>query len=168
MTADAQILSDDFLRDAALMIMKPPGWERVTITRSPAFWTITGFYHGRFHGGHRADPVSLASTLHDIALREHEAPAPPVVVEIVEAPAPPPPPPPVIDPSIIPEELAGFAETWESAADFRDRVKKLWQRFGIADGHHFPGGGEALTSEEKILMREIDIANQKAGNWLSV
>lgn len=59
--------------------------------------------------------------------------------------------------TIIPEGLAKWAQADETAAEFRARLKLLWQRFGIDDGKHFPGGGEALTGEEKITMREIDI-----------
>ena len=59
--------------------------------------------------------------------------------------------------TLIPDALAKFAEADETAADFRNRLKRLWQRFGIADGENFPGGGEPLSGEEKITMREIDI-----------
>lgn len=59
--------------------------------------------------------------------------------------------------TLIPDALAKFAEADETADDFRKRLKRLWQRFGIADGENFPGGGEPLTGEEKITMREIDI-----------
>lgn len=142
-------------------ILAAPGWQGVEVRETPAFWTIIGFYHGRFHSGWRSDAVALAHSLDAIAKAEHETPLVPEVV-VVEATPPP------ANPNTIPEELAPYAETWESATDFKGRVKTLWQRFGIEDGKHFPGGGEALTAEEKILMREIDIANQKAGNWLSV
>ena len=67
------------------------------------------------------------------------------------------PEPYVPDFTLIPEPLARFAEADESAEDFRVRLKSYWQRFGIEDGHNFPGGGEPLNGEEKIQMREIDI-----------
>lgn len=63
----------------------------------------------------------------------------------------------VPDFTLIPDALARFAQADETAAEFRSRLKRLWQRFGIADGENFPGGGEPLTGEEKITMREIDI-----------
>lgn len=79
----------------------------------------------------------------------------------------------VPDFTLIPDALARFAESEESAPEFRARLKRLWQRFGIADGKNFPGGGEALTGDEKITMREIDIVlnseeGQKAGllEWM--
>lgn len=59
--------------------------------------------------------------------------------------------------TLIPDALAKFALADETAAEFRARLKSLWQRFGIEDGKNFPGGGEPLTGEEKITMREIDI-----------
>lgn len=73
--------------------------------------------------------------------------------EVVEADAQPQAP----DLNVIPERLAKYAQADETAADFRARLKLLWQRFGIADGQHFPGGGEPLSGDEKINMREIDI-----------
>lgn len=79
----------------------------------------------------------------------------------------------VPDFTIIPDQLEKFAQDGETAAQFRSRLKLLWQRFGIEDGKNFPGGGEALTGEEKITMREIDIVlnseeGQKAGllDWM--
>lgn len=82
-------------------------------------------------------------------------------------------PPYTPDFTIIPDALTKFAQEDETAAQFRARLKLLWQRFGIEDGKNFPGGGEALTGEEKITMREIDIVlnseeGQKAGllEWM--
>lgn len=77
-----------------------------------------------------------------------------VPAAVVEAEAPEPYTP---DFTLIPDALARFAAADETAADFRARLKSLWQRFGIEDGKNFPGGGEPLTGAEKITMREIDI-----------
>lgn len=84
-----------------------------------------------------------------------------------------PPAEPEQDPNVIPDALARFAEADESAEDFRKRLKSLWQRFGIDDGKNFPGGGEPLSGDEKIKMREIDILlnsdegqNAKLLRWL--
>lgn len=59
--------------------------------------------------------------------------------------------------TLIPEQLARFAEADEDPTAFRNRLKSFWQRFGIEDGKNFPGGGEPLSGDEKIQMREIDI-----------
>ena len=80
----------------------------------------------------------------------------------VEVPAPvvepePPAEPYVPDFTLIPGALAKYAEADESAEDFRLRLKSYFQRFGIDEGKNFPGGGEPLTGDEKIQMREIDI-----------
>ena len=74
-----------------------------------------------------------------------------------EAEPEPPAEPYVPDFTLIPNALAKYAEADESAEDFRLRLKGYWQRFGIEDGKNFPGGGEPLSGEEKIQMREIDI-----------
>ena len=74
-----------------------------------------------------------------------------------EAPAEPAPEPYTPNFSLIPEPLARYANADEGSAEFRARLKSYWQRFGIADGENFPGGGEPLTADEKIQMREIDI-----------
>ena len=74
-----------------------------------------------------------------------------------EAPAEPEPEPYTPNFSLIPEPLARYANADEGSAEFRARLKSYWQRFGIADGENFPGGGEPLTADEKIQMREIDI-----------
>jgi hypothetical protein len=74
-----------------------------------------------------------------------------------EAPEPEPAAPYVPDFTMIPDQLAKYAEADEGSAEFRNRLKSYWQRFGIADGENFPGGGEPLTADEKIQMREIDI-----------
>lgn len=63
----------------------------------------------------------------------------------------------VPDFTLIPEQLIKYSEADETASEFRRRLKNLWQRFGISDGQNFPGGGETLTGEEKIAMREIDM-----------
>lgn len=88
-------------------------------------------------------------------------PEPEAVPEPIQEPEPEPvvaaPEPYVPNFQIIPEPLATFAEADETASEFRRRLKNLWQRFGISDGQNFPGGGEALTGEEKIAMREIDM-----------
>jgi len=83
----------------------------------------------------------------------------PVAVEVPAAAVEPDPPaePYVPDFTLIPDALSRYAAADESADDFRQRLKSYWQRFGIADGENFPGGGETLTGEEKIQMREIDI-----------
>lgn len=90
-------------------------------------------------------------------IAELESREPEVRIERVEVEPDPPAAPYVPDFTLIPDALAKFAEADETAADFRNRLKRLWQRFGIADGENFPGGGEPLTGEEKIRMREIDI-----------
>lgn len=59
--------------------------------------------------------------------------------------------------TIIPEQLAKYAEADEDVSAFRNRLKSYWQRFGIDEGMNFPGGGEPLTGEEKIQMRDIDM-----------
>lgn len=83
----------------------------------------------------------------------------PSVIEVLAAVAEPEPAPEPYAPdfTLIPDQLARFAEADETAEDFRLRLKGYWQRFGIADGQNFPGGGEPLTGDEKIQMREIDI-----------
>jgi len=83
----------------------------------------------------------------------------PVAVEVPAAVVEPDPPaePYAPDFTLIPDALSRYAAADESADDFRLRLKSYWQRFGIADGENFPGGGETLTGEEKIQMREIDI-----------
>ncbi|CAB4199453.1 hypothetical protein UFOVP1333_49 [uncultured Caudovirales phage] len=63
----------------------------------------------------------------------------------------------VPDFTIIPEALSRYAEADETAEDFRLRLKSYFQRFGIDEGKNFPGGGEPLSGDEKIQMREIDI-----------
>lgn len=65
----------------------------------------------------------------------------------------------------IPAELERFAEADETAHEFRERIKNLWQRFGIEEGRH-TADMPALSAEEKIAMRDIDIANERAGNWI--
>jgi len=94
-------------------------------------------------------------------------PEPPFGVFVASEPAPviepPPPEPPPRDQ--IPAELERFAEADETAHDFRERIKNLWQRFGIREGHH-TADMPPLTADEKIAMREIDIANSLAGNWI--
>lgn len=87
---------------------------------------------------------------------EAPEPEPEPVVEV--APEPEPEPAPYVpDFTLIPEKLARFAEADEDVDAFRKRLKGYWQRFGIADGENFPGGGEPLSGDEKIQMREIDI-----------
>lgn len=79
-----------------------------------------------------------------------------VEVPAAEVEEPPAAEPYTPDFTLIPDALAKYAESEENAAEFRARLKKLWQRFGIEDGKNFPGG-EPLSGEEKISMREIDI-----------
>lgn len=89
---------------------------------------------------------------------EPAEPAPEVVeVPVAVEPEAAAPEPYTPDFTLIPDALAKYAEADETADDFRKRLKRLWQRFGIADGENFPGGGEPLSGEEKITMREIDI-----------
>lgn len=75
--------------------------------------------------------------------------------------------------TIIPEQLAKYAEADEDVSAFRNRLKSYWQRFGIDEGMNFPGGGEPLTGEEKIQMRDIDMLlnseegrNARLHDWL--
>lgn len=75
--------------------------------------------------------------------------------------------------TLIPEALAKYAEADEDVTAFRNRLKSYWQRFGIEDGMNFPGGGEPLTGEEKIQMRDIDMLlnseegrNARLHDWL--
>lgn len=70
--------------------------------------------------------------------------------------------------TIIPDELAKYAEADESAEDFRKRAFSLLFRFGIAEGENFAGGGEPLTPDEKIKLLPMLIANFNAGNWLKL
>lgn len=72
------------------------------------------------------------------------------------------------DPSVIPDQLAGYALADEAADDFRKRAFQLLFRFGIADGENFEGGGEPLTADEKISLLPMLIANFEAGNWLNL
>lgn len=75
--------------------------------------------------------------------------------------------------TLIPEALAKYAEADEDVSAFRNRLKSYWQRFGIDEGMNFPGGGEPLTGEEKIQMRDIDMLlnseegrNARLHDWL--
>lgn len=151
--------ADDVLAATALGALSGEGWTNVTVTKNPTFWVVSGRYFGRYHSGFRDDPISLANSLVEIAKAEHAPTAK------AQPPAPEP-EPPVVDVNVVPESLVKYVEADESPSDFRLRVMRLWQRFGIAEGQNFPGGGEALTNAEKIMMREIDIANERAGNWL--
>lgn len=108
----------------------------------------------------RAEIVNEAFDLVMARLHSEPAPATPPLPypDEAEPEAPQPEPVPYVpDFTLIPEPLAKYAEADETAEDFRKRLKSLWQRFGIADGQNFPGGGEPLTASEKILMREVDI-----------
>jgi hypothetical protein len=80
-----------------------------------------------------------------------------------EVPAEPEP----LDLNEVPDVLKRFVEADESPAEFRIRLKKLWQRFGIEDGKHFPGGGEALSGDEKILMGDLmAVMNAHTFAWM--
>ena len=69
--------------------------------------------------------------------------------------------------TLIPDQLAKYAEADESAEDFRVRAFSLLFRFGIADGEHFEGAGP-LSADEKIMLLPMLIANFEAGNWLGL
>ena len=110
-------------------------------------------------------------------IRERQTPPPetPPLGYADEAEPEPEPEPPPYTPNftIIPEQLAKYAEADEDVSAFRNRLKSYWQRFGIEDGMNFPGGGEPLTGEEKIQMRDIDMLlnseegrNARLHDWL--
>jgi len=80
----------------------------------------------------------------------------------------PPAAPYVPDFTLIPDQLAKYAEADESAEDFRKRAFSILFRFGIAEGENFEGGGEPLSPEEKIRLLPMLIANFAAGNWLNL
>lgn len=65
----------------------------------------------------------------------------------------------------VPPELADLVEPDESPQQFHSKLKPLIQRFGIEDGKNFPGGGEALTSKEKILMGRLLAAGARTKQW---
>jgi len=94
-------------------------------------------------------------------------PATPPLTYPDEAPAEPA-PPYVPDFTLIPDQLAKYAEADESAEDFRARAFNLLFRFGIKEGENFEGGGEPLTPEEKIMLLPMLVANFEAGNWLGL
>jgi hypothetical protein len=72
-----------------------------------------------------------------------------------------------LDLNTVPAVLARFVEADETASEFRIRLKSLWQRFGIEDGKHFPGGGEALDGDEKILMGDLmGVMNAHLFAWM--
>ena len=96
------------------------------------------------------------------SLPEEPAPEPELVAEpeLVSEPGP-------LDLNEVPDVLKRFVEADETPAEFRIRLKSLWQRFGIEDGKHFPGGGEALSGEEKILMGDLmGVMNAHLFAWM--
>ncbi len=68
----------------------------------------------------------------------------------------------------IPPLLQRYAEADETAEEFRLRLNRMLFRFGIKEGEHFLGGGEALSIDEKIRLLPMLVANFKAGNWLKL
>ena len=121
----------------------------------------------------RDDGLTDRVTALEARVAELEAREPAEFVERivhVEVPAP------VVEPAapytpdftLIPDELAKYAEADESAEDFRKRAFSILFRFGIAEGENFEGGGEPLTPEEKIRLLPMLIANFAAGNWLNL
>lgn len=67
----------------------------------------------------------------------------------------------------IPDELLAVmqANPDEGPTEYRGRLQNLLHRFGIEDGKHFPGGGEALSADEKILIGRLLQVGAKSKQW---
>lgn len=147
----------------ALALLESPDW---TDTRGLLYggdlYRLSGSFRGQARSQTGKDPVEVARLM-DASARAIPVEVPAPVVE-----PDPPAAPYVPDFTMIPDQLAKYAEADESAEDFRKRAFSILFRFGIAEGENFEGGGEPLSPEEKIRLLPMLIANFAAGNWLNL
>lgn len=157
------------------------------VSRVATLWSVVYHHDGRNYSIADPDLDKAMEGLRRLLARKK-------IIPVAAKPAPSPSPPPVsitaVDileegmpedlqlnwpegdagPEPVPNELAGFMEADESPQDFRDRIMRLLQRFGMKEGTHGPVGSALapLSDDEKMLLVPLIVANTQAGNWLGV
>ena len=148
------------------------GWTNIRVEGRKSFWLIAGIDpSGRAHAGTRADPISLARDLVELA-KVQPVQAPVVVPEPEVMPLPPNPVEaklsdfgPVGEP-----EAHAFADLIDATKDNEAERLRLRGRYLFL--HHMlvdqSGGLPELSPSERVELNSLQTRNKASENWLNI